>query len=120
MTLSYNGIRATAKHILKHGSKKQRRKLLRAYSGKRLKRWWQTMAKIEEIPIAQSMIYEGLNKRIMKGGHHHRRNYCICNCCGRWIRKNKSRKIYGIVFCGVKCMDNYNLDAEIASALLGG
>jgi hypothetical protein len=60
------------------------------------------------------VIHDGLDtgyesdtyKPLMKGGHHHRRNYIICNQCGKWFRKNKGIHEEGFDFCDSICRDN--------------
>lgn len=57
----------------------------------------------------------------LKGGHHHRRNYCICNMCGHWFRRNKGihdEDKYGpIHICGGVCdelaIQSANLEADV-------
>ena len=53
----------------------------------------------------------------MKGGHQHRRNYCICSQCGKWFRRNKGiheMMSYGpIHFCNKYCSDAAEFEASL-------
>ncbi len=55
-----------------------------------------------------------------KGGHHHRRNYCICNVCGRWFRKNKGIHEDGFDFCGGECDRQASWEAYLEADVGGG
>ena len=54
-----------------------------------------------------------------KGSHSHRRNYCICNYCGHWFRKNKGIHAEGFDFCGGTCSEYAHAEA-VAEADVGG
>lgn len=88
MTKSYERIRALSVFILKHGSKKQRRKLKRAYSGKRLKKWWSSYASWECCTIVDLKDAEHVGHR-MKGGHRHNH---VRNATAR-MRKCKDEQV---------------------------
>lgn len=63
--------REKAPYVLKRkGHAKQRKKLLKAYQGKRLKQWWATYASWECCTIAELKDAEHVGHR-MKGGHRH-------------------------------------------------
>ncbi len=55
-----------------------------------------------------------------KGGHRHRRNYCICNVCGHWFRKNKGIHEEGFDFCGGKCDSQAIWEASLEADVGGG
>lgn len=62
--------------------------------------------------------------RDMKGGHHHRRNYCICSVCGKWFRRNKGRH-YDCYdgtyhFCGGPCCEQAQSEADLEEDVGGG
>ena len=55
-----------------------------------------------------------------KGGHHHRRNYCICNVCGNWFRKKNGIHEEGFDFCGGKCDSQAIWEASLERDVGGG
>lgn len=67
------------------------------------------------------VIHDGLDtgcesntyKQLMKGGHRHRRNYCICSQCGKWFRKNKGIHEEGFDFCDSICRDNAEASCDV-------
>jgi hypothetical protein len=82
-------LREKAPYVLKRkGHAKQKKKLLKAYHGKRLNESIRAHAAFEEMTISEMKKMEFDFYRDMKGGHHHRRNYCICSVCGKWFRRN--------------------------------
>ena len=60
----------------------------------------------------------------MKGGHHHRRNYCICSVCGKWFRRNKGRHYdYSdgtYHFCCGPCDEQAQFEADLEADVGGG
>lgn len=83
-------LRERIRKVLKSGRPKQLKKLKKACGGRYLKNLWASRASFEGLTIAECKDLEGVGNR-MKGGHHHRRNYCICSVCGKWFRRNKGR-----------------------------
>ena len=78
-----------APYILKRkGHAKQKKKLLKAYNGKRLKKWWSSYASWECCTIAELKDAEHVGHR-MKGGHRHNHIY---NVCYRITFRGKYRK----------------------------
>lgn len=71
------------------------------------------------------MIYKG-NKALgayrtnRKGGHNHRRNYCICNYCGHWFRKRKGIHAEGFNFCDKVCAEQARAEARAEADVGGG
>ena len=64
-------LREKAPYILKRkGHAKQKKKLLKAYHGKRLKKWWSSYASWECCKIEELKDAEHVGHR-MKGGHRH-------------------------------------------------
>ena len=60
----------------------------------------------------------------LKGGHHHRRNYCICNQCGHWFRRNRCIHDYEfsdgpLRFCNRTCDEQAQWEASL-EADVGG
>lgn len=115
-------LRDSLNKVLKRGRPKQLNKLRKAYHGKRLKKWWSSYASWECCTIAELKDDEHVGHR-MKGGHHHRRNYCICNMCGHWFRRNKGihdEDKYGpIHICGGVC-DELAIQSANREADVGG
>lgn len=113
-------LRDNLKRVLKSGRPKQMKKLRKAYHGKRLKTWWSNYANADGInTISELKDFEGVGHR-MKGGHHHRRNYCICNVCGHWFRKSKGIHEEGFDFCGGKCDSQAIWEASLEADVGGG
>lgn len=113
-------LREKAPYVLKRkGHAKQKKKLLKVYQCKRLKKWWSSYASWECCTIAELKDVEHVGHR-MKGGHHHRRNYCICNVCGHWFRKNKGIHEEGFDFCGGKCDSQAIWEASLERDVGGG
>ena len=79
-------LRDNLKKVLKRGRPKQLKKLKKAYSGKRLKKWWVSYAQVENLPISQIKEIEGVGNR-MKGGHRHN---AILNAFRRTVRRSKN------------------------------
>lgn len=114
-------LREKAPYVLKrNGHAKQKKKLLKAYGGKRLKEIICAHAAFEEMTISEMKKMEFDFYRDMKGGHHHRRNYCICNVCGHWFRKNKGIHEEGFDFCGGKCDSQAIWEASLERDVGGG
>jgi len=114
-------LREKAPYVLKRkGHAKQKKKLLKAYGGKRLKEIICAHAAFEEMTISEMKKMEFDFYRDMKGGHHHRRNYCICNVCGNWFRKNKGIHEEGFDFCGGKCDSQAIWEASLERDVGGG
>ena len=114
-------LREKAPYVLKRkGHAKQKKKLLKAYGGKRLKEIIRAYAAFEEMTISEMKKMEFDFYRDMKGGHHHRRNYCICNVCGNWFRKNKGIHEEGFDFCGGKCDSQAIWEASLEADVGGG
>ena len=117
-------LREKAPYVLKRkGHARQRKKLLKAYQGKRLKQWWAAYASFECCTIAEIKDAEHVGHR-MKGGHHHRRNYCICSVCGKWFRRNKGRH-YDCSdgtnhFCCGPCDEQAQFEADLEADVGGG
>lgn len=84
-------LREKAPYILKRkGHAKQKKKLLKAYHGKRLKKWWSSYASWECCTIAELKDAEHVGHR-MKGGHRHNHIYNVCNRIT--FRGKKSRRV---------------------------
>lgn len=82
-------LREKAPYVLKRkGHAKQRKKLLKAYQGKRLKQWWSSYASLECFTIGELKDAEHVGHR-MKGGHRH--NYAR-NVLERKLNKSKSSR----------------------------
>lgn len=117
-------LREKAPYVLKRkGHAKQKKKLLKAYHGKRLKKWWSSYASWECCTIAELKDAEHVGHR-MKGGHRHRRNYCICSVCGKWFRRNKGRH-YDCYdgtyhFCCGPCDEQAQSEADLEEDVGGG
>ena len=113
-------LREKAPYVLKRkGHAKQKKKLLKAYHGNRLKKWWSSYASWECCTIAELKDAEHVGHR-MKGGHHHSRNYCICNVCGNWFRKNKGIHEEGFDICDGKCDSQAIYEASLEADVGGG
>lgn len=117
-------LREKSPYVLKRkGHAKQKKKLLKAYHGKRLKKWWSSYASWECCTIAELKDAEHVGHR-MKGGHRHRRNYCICSVCGKWFRRNKGRhydysdETYH--FCCGPCDEQAQYEAYLEKDVGGG
>lgn len=114
-------LREKAPYVLKRkGHAKQKKKLLKAYGGKRLNEIICAHAAFEELTISEMKKLEFDFYRDMKGGHYHRRNYCICNVCGHWFRKNKGIHEEGFDFCGGKCDSQAIWEASLEADVGGG
>ena len=84
-------LREKAPYILKrNGHAKQKKKLLKAYHGKRLKKWWSSYASWECCKIEELKDAEHVGHR-MKGGHTHNHIYNVCNRIT--FRGKKSRRV---------------------------
>ena len=82
-------LREKALYVLKrNGHAKQKKKLLKAYHGKRLKKNWSSYASWECCTIAELKDAEHVGHR-MKGGHRHNHIY---NVCYRITFRGKYRK----------------------------
>ena len=86
-------LREKAPYVLKRkGHAKQKKKLLKAYQGKRLKKWWSSYASWECCTIAELKDAEHVGHR-MKGGHRHNhirnahKRMRKCHVCGEPIVK---------------------------------
>lgn len=60
----------------------------------------------------------------LKGGHRHRRNYCICSQCGHWFRRNRGIHYYEfsdgpLHFCNRTCDEQAQWEASL-EADVGG
>ena len=59
-----------------------------------------------------------------KGGHHHRRNYCICHVCGNWFRRNKGFHDEcsdgPLHFCSGGCASQAEYEASLEADVGGG
>lgn len=72
-------LREKAPYVLKRkGHAKQKKKLLKAYQGKRLKKLWAAYASLECCTIAEIKDAEHVGHR-MKGGHRHNHIYNVCH-----------------------------------------
>ena len=117
-------LREKAPYVLKRkGHAKQKKKLLKAYQGKRLKKWWSSYASWECCTIAELKDAEHVGHR-MKGGHRHRRNYCICHVCGNWFRRNKGFHDEcsdgPLHFCSGRCASQAEYEASLEADVGGG
>lgn len=117
-------LRDNLKRVLKRARPKSLKKLKKAYHGKRLKKWWSDYANADGcVSIAELKDFEGVGHR-MNGGHHHRRNYCICSVCGKWFRRNKGRHYdysYGTYhFCCGPCDVQAQFEADLDADVGGG
>lgn len=84
-------LREKTPYILKRkGHTKQKKKLLKAYHGKRLKKWWSSYASWECCTIAELKDAEHVGHR-MKGGQRHNHIYNVCNRIT--FRGKKSRRV---------------------------
>lgn len=68
--------------------------------------------------------YSKVYRPDMKGGHHHRRNYCICSQCGHWFRRNRGIHDYEfsdgpLHFCNRTCDEQAQWEAYL-EADVGG
>lgn len=114
-------LREKAPYVLKRkGHAKQKKKLLKAYGGKRLNESIRAHAAFEEMTISEMKKMEFDFYRDIKGGHHHRRNYCICNVCGHWFRKNKGIHEEGFDICDGKCDSQAIWEASLERDVGGG
>lgn len=117
-------LRDNLKKVLKRARPKQLKKLKKAYQGKRLKKWWCDYANADGYnTIAELKDFEGVGHR-MKGGHRHRRNYCICHVCGNWFRRNKGFHDEcsdgPLHFCSGGCASQGRYEASLEADVGGG
>ena len=118
-------LREKAPYVLKRkGHAKQRKKLLKAYGGKRLNEIICDHAAFDEMTISEMKKMEFDFYRDMKGGHHHRRNYCICHVCGNWFRRNKGFHDEcsdgPLHFCSGGCDSQAEYEARLEADVSGG
>ena len=83
-------LREKAPYVLKRkGHAKQKKKLLKAYGGKRLKEIIRAHAAFEEMTISEMKKLEFDFYRDMKGGHRHNHIY---NACHRIVFRGKGAR----------------------------
>ena len=83
-------LREKAPYVLKRkGHAKQKKKLLKAYHGKRLKESIRAHAAFEEMTISEMKKMEFDFYRDMKGGHRHNHIY---NACHRIVFRGKASR----------------------------
>lgn len=106
-------LREKAPYILKRkGHAKQKKKLLKAYHGKRLKKWWSSYASWECCKIEELKDAEHVGHR-MKGGHRHNHIYNKCHKYvfrgknARKIDRNDKKEFVRIFYIGLKLNRNF-------------
>ena len=116
-------LREKAPYVLnRKGHAKQKKKLLKAYHGKRLKKWWSSYASWECCTIAELKDAEHVGHR-MKGGHRHnhirnaRKRMRKCHICGEPIVKGC--EVLGYRFSEFQCRNCRTEECREQACLVG-
>ena len=97
--MKHKTIQQLRENLKKVRSKKQRKKLQKAYHGKRLKKWWADYANFECLTIVEVKKIEGIVSN-MKGGHRHNH---VRNVMERKLNKSKDsrKRVHNVINRGL-------------------